>query len=431
MRENSFRTWMENHRGVGGAGLDVRTVDSRLSNCRTIERYHGDLDHHFDKDGLRGLIESLTYSTEDQRWDRPARHRIPICGNVRNGTATLKSAASLYKAFREDGIKGTPPSQRALTGAGVRRSPRAVQSLDGRDWPMWNQPASEDILEMAHVAMPHVRFLNPDVVRAVVEDNECHRAAWIASLQAKRIDPAAYLWEKSPCAFPGVRRYAGSREIAAHRGHTRLDADEHLNALALDDNDYPKQLWSFVFRGLQFSKFGPEGYSLAHLTDHKDHGNRFEQDFDVMGGTEGVRPLFGLYTCPSNTVYIPTTLIKPTDFVGTIRALLLRRVQQLYGAFCRMLPPFLSIRDTFPAAWDTREFRWADPVGAMKHVPNFLAFRNQSDGEAPKQEPQPLRGRGPLVRTCSTLTPGRTQRLRSICALCPQLAAAFSAPGIA
>jgi hypothetical protein len=149
------------------------------------------------------------------------------------------------------------------------------------------------------------RFMNPDVVRAVVEDNELHRTTWIEVLQARGIDPAAYLWKGSPCTFPGVRRYAGSREIAVHRGHTQLDETQTLNALALDDNDYPKQLWSFNFRGAQFSKFGPEGYALTHLADHKDHGNRFEREFEVTETNEGARPRFGLYTCPSNTVYIP------------------------------------------------------------------------------------------------------------------------------
>ena len=228
---------------------------------------------------------------------------------------------------------------------------------------------------MAHLSMPFVRFLNPDVIHAVVEDNKLHRATWIEELRIRKIDPGAYLWEGSPCAFPGVRRYAGSREIAAYRGHVSHEENQNLNALALDDNDYPKQLWSFVFRGTQFSKFGPEGYALAHLADHKDHGNRFEGDFEVTENSEGARPLFGLYTCPSNTAYIPLSMIKPTDFVGTIRALLVRRAQQLYGTFCNILPPFLRIPPTASAEWHVSEFRWADPVGSTKNIASFLAFR--------------------------------------------------------
>jgi hypothetical protein len=83
----------------------------RLANCRTVKRYEGDLDHHFDQDQIRSLIERLTYSTEDERRNRPARHRIPIHGNVRNGTATLKSAVNLYKKFRENWVEGAPISR--------------------------------------------------------------------------------------------------------------------------------------------------------------------------------------------------------------------------------------------------------------------------------------------------------------------------------
>lgn len=230
---------------------------------------------------------------------------------------------------------------------------------------------------MAHLAVPFVRFMNPDVVRAVVEDNERHRKTWIEVLQARGIDTAAYLWEGSPCAFPGVRRYAGSREIAVHHGHMQMEEKKNLNALALDDNDYPKQLWSFVFRGAQFAKFGPKGYALAHLADHKDHGNRFGQEFEVTGDTGIVRPLYGLYTCPSNTVYISSSLIKPTDFAGTIRGLLVRRAQELYGTFCQILPPFLRIPEKHSPEWDLREFKWGDPVGTKEHIQAFLGFRKQ------------------------------------------------------
>jgi hypothetical protein len=167
-----------------------------------------------------------------------------------------------------------------------------------------------------------------------------------------------------------------SREITAHRGHAQLDQNQSVSALALDDNDYPKQVWSFVFRGTGFSKFGPIDYALAHLADHKDHGNRFGSDFELTEVEGGARPLFGLYTCPSNTVYTPVTLIKPTDFVGTIRALLVRRAQELYGSFCQILPPFLHIPETVSPEWNVSEFKWADPVGTTTHMETILSFRN-------------------------------------------------------
>ena len=67
MLKEAFRSWLSNHRSV--------------SNCRTVERYEGDLDLHFDQDRLRGLLKRLKYSTGDERADRPALHNIPVDGN--------------------------------------------------------------------------------------------------------------------------------------------------------------------------------------------------------------------------------------------------------------------------------------------------------------------------------------------------------------
>lgn len=386
MREDAFRSWLSNNRSYG-----TGTVNSRVSNCKTVEGCEGDLDQLFERDLLRGLVDKLTYSKADERQNRPARHQIPINGNVYNGTATLRSAVSLYRQFRENRVERTPITSATLKtarNAGARKSP------ERRTWPTWDKPGSAEVLALAHATTPFVRFLSPAIVHAIVEDNEQHRLEWINALQARRIDPAAYLWERSPCAFPGVRRYAGSREIAAHRGHAQLERDQTVSALALDDNDYPKQIWSFVFRGAQFSKFGPADYALAHLADHKDHGNRFAMDFEVTETGDDPRPLFGLYTCPSNTVYTPVTLIKPTDFVGTIRALLVRRAQELYGSFCEILPAFLRIPALSSSEWNVGEFKWSDPVGTIEHVQSFLTFRNDrmskliSAVEAPPGERQ-------------------------------------------
>jgi hypothetical protein len=375
MKEDAFRLWLLNHHcNADGGSLDIRTISSRLSNCRTVERYEGDLDLQFDQDHLCRLLGCMTYSREEERQSRPARHRIPINGNLRNGSATLRSAVSLYKQFRENWVEGTPNIPTTMIREPVRTAP-VVKSAKRRTWPTLNQPNTAEVLTLARATTPFVRFLSADVVRAVVEDNEQYREEWTEALQARQIDSAAYLWARSSCAFPGVRRYAGSREIAAHRGHAQLEETQTVNALALDDNDYPKQIWSFVFRGAQFSKFGPSGYALAHLADHKEHGNRYKTDFEVTAAEKSTPPLFGLYTCLSNTVYTPLSLIKPTDFVGTIRSLLIRRAQQLYGEVCQILPPFLRVPGELSAEWNVNGFKWAEPVGSTQHIQSFLAFR--------------------------------------------------------
>lgn len=117
MQEGDFERWLLDVRG-----LSHRTVDSRLSNCRRLERYEGDLDGHFDRDGLEGLIARLAYSTTDRRHNTPPRHSVPIEGDLRDGSASLKSAATLYKDFRE-GRQGASHRQR-------EQRPRTPPNLD-------------------------------------------------------------------------------------------------------------------------------------------------------------------------------------------------------------------------------------------------------------------------------------------------------------
>src|SRR6266446_10804073 len=109
MKEQAFRSWLSNsYRKANGELLKSGAANSRFANCRNVEGCEGDLDDQFDQDQLRTLLSRLTYSTEDERAGRTARHRIPINGNVREGSAALKAAVSLYKKFRENWIEGTP-----------------------------------------------------------------------------------------------------------------------------------------------------------------------------------------------------------------------------------------------------------------------------------------------------------------------------------
>ncbi|MDE0035933.1 MAG: hypothetical protein OXU77_00060 [Gammaproteobacteria bacterium] len=68
-----FEAWMADVRG-----LRAPTIKSRLTNCRRVEKFEGDLDSLFELDRLADLLEKLTYSAEDQRNGRRSRHRVPI-----------------------------------------------------------------------------------------------------------------------------------------------------------------------------------------------------------------------------------------------------------------------------------------------------------------------------------------------------------------
>lgn len=96
MDAEKFRNWLE------FTGRPINTIQNRISNCRNVENYEGDLDQHFIKDYGLSLLEKLSYSTTEERNNSPEKHKIPINGNIRNGSATLKQAVNLYMSFRKD-----------------------------------------------------------------------------------------------------------------------------------------------------------------------------------------------------------------------------------------------------------------------------------------------------------------------------------------
>ena len=363
MQEAPFRVWLKVEKG-----LKTGTVGSRISNCRRVERHEGDLDAYYDSDELNGLMQRLKPGEPE--------HRIPIAGDVYNGTATLKNAVSLYRDFRRGG--GRPASSRDNPEKRQRRQGWTPRSR--AHWPSWPQPKDEELLDLARAMAPFVRFLDPGIVGAVVEDNKRFGGKWSTSLEALGIDPSIYLWEGSPCAFPGVRRYAGSTEIAVFRKRAE-SSEAPPQCLSLDDNDYPKHLWSFVFTGKPFRKRGPDGYQLAHLFDHKEYGNRWRDELDTPLGVEELVLPYGLFTSAANSVYAPGAFLRPTDLSPKLRSLIQRRAQQLYGDICRLVPPPLAVKPSEDPDWAVDNFQWSAPVGGMERVDEFLEFRRGRIGE--------------------------------------------------
>jgi hypothetical protein len=102
MREEQFRAWLAQK-------FDPTVAAGRFSNCRSVERYYGDLDIAYETDRMEAIAAALTYSAADERVSRPNPSKIPIDGNIRNGLATLKSAAKLYSAFLQNEPEGAVP----------------------------------------------------------------------------------------------------------------------------------------------------------------------------------------------------------------------------------------------------------------------------------------------------------------------------------
>ena len=71
------------------------TVQYRINNCKRVAAYEGSLETHFQTEEGKGLMKRLTASIHDTTH----HHKVPIKGDHRNGTATLKSAVKLYFEF--------------------------------------------------------------------------------------------------------------------------------------------------------------------------------------------------------------------------------------------------------------------------------------------------------------------------------------------
>lgn len=286
-----------------------------------------------------------------------------------------------YKNLAEKHLEGIKPNaeQQSLLKASLVQSEAVPDRRNARretarkdDWPKWKGPSNEERLALARIITKYVRFLHPGIVEALVRDNMAHLSEWSDLLMKCSVDPALYLWEGSPCSFPGVRRHSGTKEINAFRNRT-LDFD---NAIALDDNSYPKQIWSYAFRGAGFANYGPEDYQLAHLVDHKDAYGRLTEEL-IIDNDESIVAIPGLFTCTTNTAYVPTDFLKPTDFEGNLRNLLQRKAIELYSGVSSPLPPGMRVAQSREPGWDIADFEWAEPVGTLDHMEDFLRYRQE------------------------------------------------------
>lgn len=96
MDAEEFKNWLIEN------GKPLNTIQNRISNCRNVENYEGNLDNHFLNDYGLSLLSKLSYSVNDENLNIPAKHKIPINGNIRKGSATLKQAINLYMNFRKE-----------------------------------------------------------------------------------------------------------------------------------------------------------------------------------------------------------------------------------------------------------------------------------------------------------------------------------------
>lgn len=96
MKEQEFKKWLLEKK------YEESACRNRISNCKNVEKYYLDLDEQYSKDRCENLMSILSYSTADERAKLPPQHIIPINGDIRTGSATLKQAVKRYVEFRDE-----------------------------------------------------------------------------------------------------------------------------------------------------------------------------------------------------------------------------------------------------------------------------------------------------------------------------------------
>lgn len=81
MRDRDFEFWLANtYRTAQQQSMQASTVRNTLADCRLVERYEGDLDEHYRRDGMQRLLARFVYSRDEEARHVKPRHSIPISG---------------------------------------------------------------------------------------------------------------------------------------------------------------------------------------------------------------------------------------------------------------------------------------------------------------------------------------------------------------
>lgn len=219
--KRAFRAWLERR-------YRPKVVESRVSNCKRVEGYYGDLDAIYDTRRMGALASVLTYSADDERVGRKNPSEIPINGNVREGLATLRNAVMLYKQFRDCGNTGAtsekPEAFAPLADPAIMEQkivPKPQGSLPKRIGPL------------VAVNGDDTRIVNGDDVLLKVTADLGIDLARLVARSAVWVDPAVFhaLQKRIPHAtwFPNCRRGKNGEPKRGTADGVRLDDNTMAN----------------------------------------------------------------------------------------------------------------------------------------------------------------------------------------------------------
>ena len=209
--------------------------------------------------------------------------------------------------------------------------------------------------ELANLLASVSHHIHPDIVRYISEANIKFKEEF-QKYSHPELNDQEFLFNGSDCIFPGLRRPI-NKETSVPKWKNNVYKDGTI----LNDNTYPRHIWSFLVSGRAYSSnswksTGLNEFELAHIFGHKTDETKLEKkSFTIF---EEEKKPYALFTSASNVVLIPMGLTKPTDKLESIKLCYYQRHIDLFGEnFFHMT----GFREELVPLW-YKDIKWLDPV---------------------------------------------------------------------
>jgi hypothetical protein len=228
---------------------------------------------------------------------------------------------------------------------------------------------SDHEFEIAKILSSLCYHIHPDIINVIQLQNQ-KDFPFFEKIFAGRVPIACYLYPGSACVFPGVKRYVSGQ------GEKRK-YNESYQAI-IDDNVFPRHLWSYLatgngYSGPSWKSSGLSDFELAHVFTHKESELKVESSFfDFI--EESLLP-YGDFTCACNVVLLPKGCFRPTDTSLAIKSVFYKRYIDLYGE--EPLKGRKKFREKMAPDWYP-SLKWNEPVKPEKwetRISKLLGYR--------------------------------------------------------
>ena len=296
-----YRSWLRR------IGYGDGTVATQLYRVERVEEHHGDLDHHFAFDRLASIIDTLRYSSEDERQGKPNPTLIPFDGVVRTNLASYRNAICRYRTFlmspQEEDASGSIFDRPAPCRPGAKpkvEHPRTFAEFDFDGLASFqSMVANSQYVTIAQAIASLTSFSHPDTVRQT----------------------------GGRAIFPSIRAPRRVGEIAEVGGRRVL----------LDDN-----------------KSATDAFLWANRISRRGRDTQFNHIYAKSSDPDA-------YTALPNICMTPAFIAKSTDTNDEIKALIRFRSYDLYDWL-----PSDTERPLRPINYDNLE--WAPPLEPVDDV---------------------------------------------------------------